>query len=321
MYWDDKITFLVWSINESLLGKYMLENGANVKAVYKGSESKVINIIRMLWFKVGLSKEIWFRKKNRNMTGIIVIMDAMIIKEYLKWIVNNNPKARVIFCYWNPIALARVSIETVKNAGCEVWSYGFEQCNLYQIKQNAPFYCESMYREARKYTGEKEYDIMFAGKDKGRLEYLESLMKKDYWKDLKWNIYISPDHFWQIFKKKIYKLFLPYNMLLCQQIKSRAVLELVPSDLKETTMRTIDAMCLQQKLITNNTNIINMIYYNKNNIFVMGIDKEEDLQDFLHKPFSPIPYEIWNEYTLDKWIERFINDKPINECTLVDEIH
>lgn len=308
-----KATFLVWSINESLFGRYMLKDGANVRAIYKNSESKILNIMRMLWFKIGLPKEIWFNKKNKGIGGTIVLFNDMVTEEYLVWVVKNNPEAKIIFCYWDPIPLAKLSIEKVKSAGCEVWSYGYEQCKFYNIKQNAPFYCKSMYDAAERCAQEKKYDIMFSGRDKGRMEYIETLMSKDYWKELRWNLYISPDHFWQIFKKKIYKRILPYEQLLRYQVRSRAVLELVPSNLKETTMRTIDALYFKQKLITNNTNIINMDYYDKDNIFVIGLDDEKDLQSFINKPFKPIKNEIWEEYTLDRWIERFVEDKPLNE--------
>ncbi len=310
---NDKIKFLVWSINYSLFGKYMKKDGVDVEAIYKGSENRLISVCRVLWFKINLPKHVWFNNKNKGMQGKVVIFGDMVGKEYLDWLVANNPDAKIIFLYWDPIVLARIDIDTVKKAGCEVWSYGDEQCKEYNIKQNLPFYCNSMYEEARKSAGIKEYDIIFSGKDKGRLGYLESLMKEPYWKDLKWNLYISPDHFWQIFKKKIYKKFLPYDKLLCKQAASKAVLELVPSSLKETTMRTIDAMCLHQKLITNNTNIVSMNYYDGNNIFVMGRDRAEDLKDFIEGPFHPIPEEVWNELSLEKWVERFVLDEPVNK--------
>ena len=313
---ESKVTFLVWSVKESTLGKYMQQDGADIRSVYYGAGSKVINVLRMLWFKFKLPKKIWFDKSLKDIKGIIVVFDAMIVEECLKWIIESNPEAKVIFLYWNPIKISKPDIAAVKNMKCEIWSYGQEQCSIYNVKQNAPFYCKSMYKSAQKYAKQdKEYDIIFCGRDRGRLEYINSLMTQKYWKDLKWNLYISPDHFWLIFKNKIYKMFLPYDKILCRQVKSKAVLELVPFGLKEkeTTMRTIDALYMKQKLITNNTNVINLDYYDKNNIFVIGVDNERELKRFLDMPFQPVSEEVWKELSLEKWTERFVNDEPLNK--------
>ena len=190
----------------------------------------------------------------------------------------------------------------------------------FRLKQNAHFCCESMYKEAKRYTkqyqGKKEYDIVFSGKDKGRLEYLYSLMKKKYWKKFRWGLYISPDHFWQIFQKKIYRMVLPYHKLLCWQAKGKAVLEMVPSSLNIPTMRTVDAMSLRQKLITNNQRVMENDYYYPENIFIMGVDREEELENFINSPFRPIPRQVWKELSLDRWIERFVKDQPVNKDTM-----
>ena len=309
---NDNVIFLIWSIKNSLMGKYMLLDGADVRAVYRGSESKVLSVFRMIWFKLHLPEWVWFNHKIKGKEGILVIFDAMISEKYLKWVIKENPKAKVIFLYWNPITLARMDVNKVKQIGCEVWSYGTEQCKTYHIKQNSHVYCDSMYKEAKQKNYKKKYDIIFAGKDKGRWEYLNALAHKPYWRDFKWYFHISPDHFWLIFKKRIYKNILPYDKLMCKQIQSKAVLELVPSALKETTMRAIDAMCLEQKLITDNTNAVNIDFYDSNNIFILGMDKEQNLNEFINSPFKPIPKEVWDRVSLSRWIERFANDEPLN---------
>ncbi|MBR6771132.1 MAG: hypothetical protein IKM28_07850 [Lachnospiraceae bacterium] len=311
---------LVWSIKDHLFGRYMREDGLDVRTIYKGSESRILNVIRMLCFKWGLPQKPWFNQKIKGLEGTVILFDAMVGEEYLEWVVQNNPKARIIFFYANPIMLAKLKIAQVEAAGCEVWSYGDEQCAAYQLKQNAHFCCESMYKEAKRYTkqyqGKKEYDIVFSGKDKGRLEYLYSLMKKKYWKKFRWGLYISPDHFWQIFQKKIYRMVLPYHKLLCWQAKGKAVLEMVPSSLNIPTMRTVDAMSLRQKLITNNQRVMENDYYYPENIFIMGVDREEELENFINSPFRPIPRQVWKELSLDRWIERFVKDQPVNKDTM-----
>ena len=88
---------LVWSIKDHLFGRYMREDGLDVRTIYKGSESRILNVIRMLCFKWGLPQKPWFNQKIKGLEGTVILFDAMVGEEYLEWVVQNNPKARIIF--------------------------------------------------------------------------------------------------------------------------------------------------------------------------------------------------------------------------------
>ena len=57
-------------------------------------------------------------------------------------------------------------------------------------------------------------------------------------------------------------------------------------------------------------------YYYPENIFIMGVDREEELENFINSPFRPIPRQVWKELSLDRWIERFVKDQPVNKDTM-----
>jgi len=309
---DTKIKFLTWSIRSGMLGKYMIQDGLDVGTIYRGSESLVLNVVRLIWFKLRLPfRSIWYANKNANNQGVLVLFEDMVSEDYLAWLVNHNRESRVIFCYWNPIALSRISVETVRKSGCEAWSYSYEDCKKYGMRHVSPLLCESIYRGIEKRTDRMLYDVVFAGKDKGRLGLIQELMDKEYWKSLTWGLYVSPDHFWQIGKKKVYKKLLTYNEIMRFQVTGCAVLELMPSPSNETTMRTFDAIYFRQKLITNNVNIVNREFYNKNNVFVIGIDKDENIIDFLRTPYEELPDEVLGGFKAEKWSYQFM-DKEQN---------
>ena len=55
------------------------------------------------------------------------------------------------------------------------------------------------------------------------------------------------------------------------------------------------------------------IFYNKNNIFILGEDKISRLNEFLYSDYSKIPNKIIDYYCFENWLQRIINYKNINK--------
>lgn len=64
-------------------------------------------------------------------------------------------------------------------------------------------------------------------------------------------------------------------------------------------------MFYKKKLITNFIKIEEYDFYNKNNIFIIGKDNIECINDFLEKPYKDINEKIVNRYLPKGWIENF----------------
>lgn len=247
-----------------------------------------------------------------NYGGIYIIFDALVEMTDLIWLKKNNPNARCVLLIWNPVSKTSVDIDAAKQMGYEVWSYG-KQCAQYHMKENLYFYCESMYEKALQTDARPQYDIIFAGKDKGRMDKIKELINQNGWQKLKWNLYFTPDHFWQIFKKKEYRRTLDYEDVQMMQANAKAIMELMPAPDADITMRTLDSLILKRKLITDAKEIKERDYYNPNNVFVIGDDPADALEEFLNKPYVPISEDIVKRYTLDEWVKRIVNDTPVNE--------
>ena len=67
----------------------------------------------------------------------------------------------------------------------------------------------------------------------------------------------------------------------------------------------MESIFLKKKLITNNKNVKNFKFYNKNNIFIIGIDKWENLEEFLNKKYHDIDRKILEKYDFKNWLDRF----------------
>ena len=66
---------------------------------------------------------------------------------------------------------------------------------------------------------------------------------------------------------------------------------------------------MKKKLITNNINIINCEFYNKNNIFIINKDNLDDLNDFLKSEYKKIDKKIINYFDYESWLNRFFETK------------
>ena len=71
------------------------------------------------------------------------------------------------------------------------------------------------------------------------------------------------------------------------------------------TLRALESLFWEKKLITNNELIKNEKFYNKNNIFIIGIDDENEIEMFLKKPYDKSSNKYKSEYDIDAWYENF----------------
>lgn len=73
------------------------------------------------------------------------------------------------------------------------------------------------------------------------------------------------------------------------------------------TMRTLEAMGAQKKLITTNANIVNYDFYNEKNVFIIDREKPEIDPQFFEGSFVPYSPEILFKYSIKGWIYTLIN--------------
>lgn len=83
---------------------------------------------------------------------------------------------------------------------------------------------------------------------------------------------------------------------------SKAILDLLNNVHNGLSFRTFEALGFQKKLITDNKEVLNYDFYHKNNIFVLGTNSLEDLQDFMDLPYQIMPKEVYSKYSFTQWI-------------------
>jgi len=267
-------------------------------------------VIRKIHFKSSCpKKEIWFNKKyDLDKFESLIIFDAAANYELVKYIKKIYPDKRVILWYWNPV---RNSIDPtlLSSEICEKWSYSLEDCKKFNLKYNTTFYFNGLTNNLK---GENinglNYDIVFVGRDKGRLSTLLEYKEKFESLGLKTNFHITPTKWYKKRKNKIYKNDISYNEIIDLIKKSNAILDIVQYQSDGLTLRIMESLFFKKKLITNNKIIKSYDFYDKNNIFILGEDPFEKLKEFIEIPYTEIDNEIIKKYEFNEWIYRFRKD-------------
>jgi UDP-N-acetylglucosamine 2-epimerase len=154
------------------------------------------------------------------------------------------------------------------------------------------------------YCNSQNNGVFFIGLSKDREERILLLKNKFDELGIKNKIIIIDQN-----KPDYRKLYMPYNQVLMEAQNSEVLLDIVAGEQSGATQRELEALYFRKKLITDNQNIKSRNYFNQNNIFLIDYSKDnilEGIETFLEKPFEDASSEVKEYYTIENWINRFI---------------
>ncbi|OUZ17191.1 hypothetical protein A5868_002130 [Enterococcus sp. 12F9_DIV0723] len=218
----------------------------------------------------------------------------------VRYINKKFPSIRIIVWYSNPVS-KDTPIRFYKELDCEIWSFDKDDCQKYHLRSNNQFIDHEMFNNL---SNEIKYDLSFVGLDKGRLRQLLDLKCKFNEKNISTYLYIvnsnknSSDSY-------DYEDRISYKELLNIEANSRALLDIVQPEQKGQTLRPIEALFFKKKIVTNNYSILETDFYNYKNIFVLGRDNIESIEEFLKSDYEDISSDVLEKYTVKGWISNF----------------
>jgi hypothetical protein len=223
-----------------------------------------------------------------------------VTEDYLKWLKQQLTSSRLVFWYWNPVKKSLPPGKVGININ-EKWSYSPADCKEYHLSYNSQFYFSSL----KLPVAEIHYDVFFLGRDKGRLAELLELKQK--FKSLKLNVkfHISPNQRLYLRKDGAYQKLISYDSALMEMARSRSILDILSDPMDGLSLRAMESLFHERKLITNSQTIMNYDFYNSQNIFILGKDNLIDLPEFIKSSYKKIEPEIIDSYDFKNWIKRF----------------
>ena len=104
-----------------------------------------------------------------------------------------------------------------------------------------------------------------------------------------------------------YRPLLKYSQVLQLINKSRAILDITKNNQSGLTLRPLEALFLDKKLVTNNKDIIYHKIYKLNsaNIYILGKEKKS-LKEFIYSPLNKRNTAYLKKYySFDTWLSNF----------------
>lgn len=96
---------------------------------------------------------------------------------------------------------------------------------------------------------------------------------------------------------------IPYKDYLHSIKETKTIIDLRAPKHSGLSFRFFEALNLEKKIITNNESIKYYNFYHPDNIFITDFESFDGLEEFMQKPYYPIPQEIVKMYSLENWIK------------------
>ncbi|MDR6968284.1 hypothetical protein J2X31_002301 [Flavobacterium arsenatis] len=279
---------------------FIEEKGVKVFHVYKQ-----LNIFEKLLRRISLKYEFHFPFLFDRWTKKIAQVDTVIIfatavDSHIAYIIKNYSHKRIIIWYWNPVSKSFVPSKFQGN-NVEFWSFDQEDCEKYNIRFNSTFYIKDIH-PAQDDSLKREIDVIYLGMDKGRKKNLKDIENQLNAQNITTYFHIIPD-FKAPNPENIKSM--DYGVYLSHVNNAKVILDFLQAGQAGQTIRPMESIFLKRKLLTNDTTIVHMPFYDRNNIFILGLDNLDDLYNFINSPYKDIDKSILDYYNFENWIKRF----------------
>lgn len=298
----DEITIIRHTFSDSV-GKLIKNRGYKCIQLFYGQNNKYLRRLRMAWQKFNLPFiSIWYNKEALKSTGKIMLFDSICTPQYLKWLRKHNPDSQINLWFWNIITHS-MNPNEIDNSWCEKWSFSRKDCKKYGMHFNPPPYFTELITKPL----EIHYDLSFVGRDKGRLDSILDYKEKFEALGLKTKFVITPTN--SLAKNPNYSPTISYEEAVKISSSSKAVFDYIEIPDSGQSMRVLECLFQNRKVVTNSQLVVDYDFYNKENIFVIGKDDLSTLKDFVESPYKTVPLEIIMQYEFDNFIDRFFSNE------------
>lgn len=259
---------------------------------------KFVNLDFSIVWTYSFLKKISLEEEN----SVVIIFDSGKGKDIALLLKRIYKKIPMIFWYWNKINDEKLLNKIKKSFKKNIYTFDKKDAEKYKINYLPQFY---WYFEEEKVKSLNIYEVMFVGYSKGREKSLLELKTKLEENNLETFFHIVSDkHIYDRFKKK--NKLLSYSEIKETIKKSKCILEIVNPGQRGLTLRAFEAMFFKKKLITNNSEIKNYEFYNKNNVFLLHEDK--NLLEFLNLKLDNSYEKKIKKYLAENWLEKIIKE-------------
>lgn len=283
-----------------------------IKSLYKEKISRFEKIILKIFRKLSLPfTKLFYGDWYNNLEEYdkIIVLDAtfLIDKNILRNIAYKVPKSERYFYSWNIVnneEFYEKQRNEVDKTGFKYYSYDLGNCRKYNMKFNTIMYDKSLCLQ----NVSCETDAIFLGFVKDRQDKMLSLYKIMSDVELKPRFVVVNSSEKDCNMPFEYRdSYVNYYEYLDMINSSKAIIDIAQECQDGYSMRVMEAIFFNKKLITTNVAVKNADFYNANNILVIELGKttKDEITEFFAKEFCPYSVDIREYYSIESWVERF----------------
>lgn len=247
-------------------------------------------------------QSIWYGtwKRKINEYDKIIVFNNLLSLNIINYIRKKNKNARLILFWWDSISKESYALPSTKiRSKCELWTYDKNDAERYGLNASYQFFYPSKIDNAV-----QKYDLLIIMKDKGRYKRIIQMYDRLTNLGLKVFLRIIPDKT-STNVDKFYGKELEYKDVLKLVGQSKCILDIPKEGQQGLTLRVMESIFYEKKLITTNTNVMNESFYNSNNIMIWNNQSDEEIISFFSDEYESIDEAIINRFRFEHWVEDF----------------
>lgn len=248
----------------------------------------------------------------------VINIEAMPFK-FLTQIRKLNGSAKFILYMWDSISNKKNTHKYISFFDV-VYSFDKGDSSVFSSIRFRPLFYLDEYSLLREKCSEHIYDISFIGTaHSDRLVILETLKKaiEPYNLNSYYYIYLHSKKlfYWNKLSNPFFKNVkvddCKYVSLCKDEVldiinKSNTILDIQHPKQTGLTMRTIEMLGAEKKIITTNLSIKEYDFYKPENIWILDRDNPIISADFFKLPYMPLKEDLYYKYSINGWLEEIL---------------
>lgn len=306
---------------ENMIADKMREMGAevdmyDVRSVTGAVDRALLKILPAI-FKSRSQKyyeEIIRKNRNKDYDFILVVKCDMTPANILEKFRIIYPHAKICLNLWDSVDNIPGVKKKLKYFD-SLHSFDLNDCHKYPVLRFRPLFFGDQFRQGVKDGGYK-YDISFLGTvHSDRLVTIRQVQKIAQKNGLKcyWFLYLQSKFIYRFYKatksefRGVSAKGFSFTKMSADEIakvvdESRIILDIQHPKQTGLTMRTVEMIGMNKKIITTNESIKGYDFYNPHNIAVIDRKNVKIDMDFFKTPYEPLESSVYEKYSLESWI-------------------
>ncbi|MEH7374542.1 lipopolysaccharide biosynthesis protein [Neobacillus drentensis] len=259
-------------------------------------------------------QEISLEIKNKKYDYIFICQAEATPKSFLKDIKKMNPNARMVLMLWDSVANKVNTLEKL-DLFDEVFSFDKQDCEQFGLTFR-PLFFDKEYEQIAIKEPTLVYDLFFVGTvHSDRYQILKAVKQQFEKNHLAVFLYMFIPSKIMYYQRKLLTSDLtgseisefsfegmPSHQLTAKLKQSKAVVDIQHPKQTGLTMRTIEMLGANKKLITTNRDIQHYDFYHPNNICIVDREKVVVPTEFMTTPFVPVDKKIKEKYSINYFV-------------------